>query len=365
MIPFTHLHVHSQYSILDGAASIESLVNKAKADKMTALALTDHGMMFGIKEFHMACTKAGIKPILGCETYVAQRTMEDRTGKEDRSGDHLVLLAKNITGYHNLIRLVSLANMEGFYYKPRIDKATLERHAEGLIVSTACLGGEIPSLLGDGRLREAEESIRWFQRVFGEDFYLEVQRHPSEIPELRREVYDRQILVNELILDMARKFGIKVIATNDVHFTDAQDADAHDLLICLNTGKDLDDPHRMRYTKQEWFKTTEEMNLLFADLPEALATTMEVAAKVEEYVIDQDPIMPVFPIPEDFGTEEECRRRFSEEALISEFSQEDFNRLGGCDKVVRIKFESEYLRHLVYQGAPRLYGDPLPEQVVT
>lgn len=365
MIPFTHLHVHSQYSILDGAASIESLVNKAKADKMTALALTDHGMMFGIKEFHMACTKAGIKPILGCETYVAQRTMEDRTGKEDRSGDHLVLLAKNITGYHNLIRLVSLANMEGFYYKPRIDKATLERHAEGLIVSTACLGGEIPSLLGDGRLREAEESIRWFQRVFGEDFYLEVQRHPSEIPELRREVYDRQILVNELILDMARKFGIKVIATNDVHFTDAQDADAHDLLICLNTGKDLDDPHRMRYTKQEWFKTTEEMNLLFADLPEALATTMEVAAKVEEYVIDQDPIMPVFPIPEDFGTEEECRRRFSEEALISEFSQEDFNRLGGYDKVVRIKFESEYLRHLVYQGAPRLYGDPLPEQVVT
>lgn len=364
MIPFTHLHVHSQYSILDGAASIESLVNKAKAGNMKALALTDHGAMFGIKEFHVACNKAGIKPILGCETYVAQRSMEDRSGKEDRSGDHLVLLAKNITGYHNLIKLVSLANMEGFYYKPRIDKATLERHSEGLMASSACLGGEIPSLLGDGRIKEAEEALLWYRRVFGDDFFLEVQRHPSDIPELRREVYDRQVVVNALILDLARKYGIKVIATNDVHFTDAQDADAHDLLICLNTGKDLDDPNRMRYTKQEWFKTTEEMNQLFADLPEALQNTMEVADRVEVYAIDQDPIMPVFPIPESFGTEAEYRARYSEEELIAEFSEKGYQRLGGYDKVVRIKFESEYLRHLVYQGAPRFYGNPLPEDVV-
>lgn len=365
MIPFTHLHVHSQYSILDGAASIDSLVNKAKADHMTALALTDHGMMFGIKEFHQACTKAGIKPILGCETYVAQRSMEDRTGKEDRSGDHLVLLAKNKTGYHNLIKLVSLANMEGFYYKPRIDKATLELYSEGLIASTACLGGEIPSLLGDGRINDAEESIAWFRRVFGDDFYLEIQRHPSEIPELRKDVYDRQVVVNEQILTMGRKHGIKVIATNDVHFTDAQDADAHDLLICLNTGKDLDDPNRMKYTKQEWFKTTQEMNLLFADLPETLATTMEVAAKVEEYKIDEDPIMPVFPIPEEFGAVEEFRRNLTEEGLIEEFTLDDYTRLGGFEKVARIKFESEYLRHLVYLGAPRLYGEPLPSEVIT
>ncbi len=365
MIPFTHLHVHSQYSILDGAASIESLVQKAKADKMQALALTDHGTMFGIKEFHVTCKRLGLKPILGCETYVASRSMEDRSGKEDRSGDHLVLLAKNKTGYHNLVKLVTLASMEGFYYKPRIDKNLLQQCSEGLIVTSACLGGEIPSLLGDGRMKEAEEALKWYMMVFGDDFYLELQRHPSELPELRRDVYDRQVVVNAKIIELARAHGVKMIATNDVHFTDARDADAHDLLICLNTGKDLDDPNRMKYTKQEWFKTTQEMNELFADIPEALFNTREIVDKVGLYELDEDPIMPEFPIPPEFDDEADFREKHSEEALVEEFGKEVYDRLGGYDKVVRIKFESAYLRHLVYQGAPRRYGDPLPEAVRT
>ena len=365
MVPFTHLHVHSQYSILDGAASIESLVQKAKADDMKAVALTDHGTMFGIKEFHMACKRLGLKPILGCETYVASRSMEDRSGKEDRSGDHLVLLAKNKTGYHNLIKLVTLANMEGFYYKPRIDKPLLQQHSEGLIVTSACLGGEIPSLLNEGRIKEAEEALKWYLEVFGEDFYLELQRHPSELPELRMEVYDRQVVVNEKILELARTYGVKVVATNDVHFTDAADADAHDLLICLNTGKDLDDPNRMRYTKQEWFKTTREMNELFSDLPESLANTGEIVKKVSLYELDEDPIMPVFPIPAEFGDEADFKEKFSEESLLEEFGEKAFDQLGGYEKVVRIKFESEYLQHLVYQGASKRYGSPLPEEVTT
>ncbi len=365
MIPFTHLHVHSQYSILDGAASIDGLVRKAKTDGMTALALTDHGSMLGVKEFHSACKKSGIKPILGCETYVAARSIEDKTGKEDRSGDHLILLAKNLIGYRNLVKLISIANIEGFYYKPRIDKQLLEKHSEGLIASSACLGGEIPTYIYEGKFEQAEEAILWYKNLFGEDFYLELMRHPSEIPQLRQEVYDKQVLVNEHLVALAQKFNIKLIATNDIHFINAEDADAHDLLICLNTGKDLDDPNRMRYTKQEWFKTTAEMNALFADIPEALQNTAEVVSKIEDYKLDNDPIMPVFPIPEEFGIEEEYRKSLSEESLLAEFGEKAYHRLGGFEKVARVKFESDYLRHLAYLGARSRYGDPVPEHVST
>ena len=365
MIPFTHLHVHSQYSILDGAASIERLAQKAKSDGMTALALTDHGTMLGIKEFHSTCKKTGLKPILGCETYVATRSIEDKTGKEDRSGDHLILLAKNLKGYHNLVKLISIANMEGFYYKPRIDKQLLEKHAEGLIASSACLGGEIPSFIFEGKLEQADEAVAWYKNLFGEDFYLELMRHPSELPQLREDVYNKQVVVNQHLVRMAEKFNIKLIATNDIHFINSQDADAHDLLICLNTGKDLDDPNRMRYTKQEWFKTTAEMNDLFFDIPEALLNTAEIVSKIEDYTLDNDPIMPDFPIPEDFGTEKEFRKKLSEEALLAEFGEKAYHRLGGFDKVARVKFESDYLRYLVYDGARTRYGDPVPEHVST
>jgi DNA polymerase III subunit alpha len=364
MIPFTHLHVHSQYSILDGAASVTALVDKAKTDRMNALALTDHGTMFGIKEFHSACKKAGIKPILGCETYVAVRNLQDKSDIVDRYGDHLVLLAKNKTGYRNLIKLISIANTEGFYYKARIDKALLEKYSEGIIVSSACLGGEIPGYIMKNKIREAENAIEWYKSIFGDDFYLELMRHPAEEQKQREEVYDNQVMVNKVIRELAEKHNVKYIASNDVHFTNAEDADAHDLLICLNTGKDVDDPSRMRYTKHEWFKTQAEMNALFADIPEALATTAEIVDKVEDFELDSAPIMPVFPIPEEFGTEDKFRKEHTREMLEEEFGEKTFERLGGYDNVLRVKQEAAYLRHLTFIGAKERYGDPVPEEVV-
>ncbi len=363
MVPFTHLHVHSQYSILDGAASINDLVNKAKGDNMPALALTDHGTMFGIKEFHAACSKAEIKPILGCETYVASRTIKDKSDKVDRSGHHLILLAKNRVGYINLIKLISTASTTGFYYKPRIDKELLEQYHEGLIASSACLGGEIPQLLMANNMKEAEEAILWYKKLFGEDYYLELMRHPAESQREREEVYDWQVKVNKLLVPLAKKLGVKLIATNDIHFTNESDAEAHDLLICLNTGKDFDDPNRMRYTKQEWFKTQSEMNELFKDIPEALANTNEIAEKVEAFELNRSPIMPVFPIPEEIGTEESFMEKYSEADLKEEFGEAAFERLGGYEKVIRVKLESAFLEHLTFEGAKERYGDPLEKSV--
>ncbi|MGQ1889652.1 DNA polymerase III subunit alpha [Thermophagus sp. OGC60D27] len=366
LIPFTHLHVHSQYSILDGAAAVGALVSKAKQDGMKALALTDHGTMFGIKEFFDTCRKNDIKPILGCETYVAARSVHDKTdSKLDGRGDHLILLAKNRTGYKNLLKLISIANVEGFYYKPRIDKALLEQHHEGLIVSSACIGGEIPQKIMAGDMEGARETILWFKRIFGDDFYLELQRHPAEDPKSRQEVYENQIKVNKALLAFSKELGVKLIATNDVHFTNAEDAEAHDLLICLNTGKDYDDENRMRYTRQEWFKTTEEMNELFSDVPEALQNTMEIAEKVEVYELNSSPIMPFFPIPSEFGTLEGYKEKYTEEALRQEFGVR-YDALGGeYENLLRIKLESDYLTHLTYQGAkdPARYGEPIPEHV--
>jgi len=364
MESFTHLHVHSQYSILDGAAAVTALVKKAKEDGMTALALTDHGTMFGIKEFHEKCKKFNIKPILGVETYVASRGIhfKDKTEKEDRSGDHLILLAKNEKGYRNLLKLVTVASTEGFYYKPRIDKNLLEKHSEGLIVSSACIGGEIPQFILKGDLPAAEEAIQWFKSIFKDDFYLEIQRHKTTDPKLPTDVYESQIIVNKELIRLGAKFGVKVIATNDSHFTDDDDADAHDLLICLNTGKDLDDPTRMRYTKQEWFKTTEEMNLLFQDLPEALANTQDITEKIEFYELNSDPIMPEFPIPESFGTMDDYRKRFSEEDMIEEF-QNAVKKPESFENALRVKFESDYLSYLVYNGAGSRYGEDLPVEI--
>ncbi len=363
MVPFTHLHVHSQYSILDGAASVGDLVGKAKSNKMTALALTDHGTMFGIKEFHATCNKAGIKPILGCETYVAARSIKEKKDKIDRSGHHLILLAKSKVGYTNLIKLISIASTEGFYYKPRIDKELLEKYHEGLIASSACLGGEIPQLLMNNNLKAAEEAVMWYKNLFGDDYYLELMRHPAESQREREEVYDWQVKVNKQLVPLAKRTGVKLIATNDIHFTNAEDADAHDLLICLNTGKDFDDPNRMHYTKQEWFKTREEMNQLFGDLPEALQNTMEIADKIENFQLDSAPIMPVFPIPKEIGTEEEFRVEFPENKLREEFGNEVFERLGGYDKVLRVKLESAYLEYLTFEGAHERYGEELENHV--
>lgn len=367
---FVHLHVHSQYSLLDGATDLKKLAAKAKADGMPAVALTDHGNMFGIKLFYDTCRKTGIKPILGCEAYVARRTRFDKgknipagtDEKIDRSGWHLILLAKNLTGYRNLVRLVSLGWTEGNYYRPRIDKEILEKYHEGIIVSSACIAGEIPRKILSGDLAGAEAAARWFQRVFGEDFYLEVMRHPNNVTDETRGVYKRQLVAEREIFKLSEKLGIKVIATNDVHFLNEQDASAHDILLCLNSGKKITDEVRLRYTRQEWFKTTAEMKEIFHDRPDILRNTLEVAAKVEEYELDSPPIMPVFPIPAEFGSEESLRERVSEDELRAEFG-ERYERLGGAEKVYRIRFEYDYLRYLTLAGARRRWPDGVPAEV--
>lgn len=382
MTPFVHLHVHSQYSILDGLASIKSLVKKAKKDGMRGIALTDHGVMFGIKSFsdivqgENASTNNIIKeqrnllqdlegredltaeecerkrsyeekikeleetlfkPVFGCEVYCARRTRHDKDkntpdpynpGRSiDRSGWHLILLAKNKIGYQNLIKMVSLGFSEGEYYKPRIDKELLEKYHEGIIVLSACLGGEIPQHIMAGRLDAAESTALWFKNLFGDDFYLEVQLHRTEDPKANMETYQRQLEVNEQIYALSERLGIKVVATNDVHFTNEEDAIAHDRLLCVSTGRSVHDTNRLRYSQQEWLKTQQEMNEIFANRPEVLSTSLEILDKVEFYSIENEPLMPDFSIPEGF------------------------------------KDSNDYLRHLTYEGAKERYGNPIPPEI--
>ncbi len=392
MQDFVHLHVHTYYSILDGQASIPKLVDKAVGNGMRGMAITDHGNMMGIKEFFNYCKgvngklkdagKEPFKPIFGCEMYVVRngRRMTDRDkSMGDSGGNHLVVLAKNERGYHNLIKLVSKAWTDGFYGRPRTDHVELEKYREGLIICSACIAGEVPAKILNGDIAGAEEAVLWFKRVFGDDYYLELQRHEVTNPDIRanRETFPLQQQANKVIVELARKHGVKLVCTNDSHFVDEENAEAHDRLLCLSTGKDLDDPTRMLYSKQEWFKTREEMNAVFADIPEALANTCEILDKVETYSIDHDPIMPFFPIPEEFGSEEEYRQRITEQELYDEFTSDEngenqlppdegakkIKKLGGYDRIYRIKFEADYLSKLAYDGARRLYGDPLSDEV--
>ncbi|MDE6277627.1 MAG: DNA polymerase III subunit alpha [Muribaculaceae bacterium] len=415
MSDFVHLHVHTQYSLLDGQASVDGLVDKAIADAgMPALAVTDHGNMFGIKEFFNYIKKKNgatkkalkeaeaklaeaqaaeniaevekiqaeieslrkkyVKPIFGCEVYVAKDSLLSRADKTDK-GRHLIVLAKNRTGYKNLIKIVSKAWTEGYYHHPRTDKAELAAHREGLIICSACLGGEIPRLLSGGLDDEADRAVAWWKETFGDDYYIELQRHKATVPRANHETYELQKAIEPKLIALARKHGVKIIASNDAHFVNESDAEAHDRLICLATNKFLNDESRMLYTKQEWLKSSDEMSALFADLPEALENTLEIAAKVEEYDIDHAPIMPNFAIPESFGTEEEYRARLTEKDLFDEFtrdehgnvvlSQEDaeakIKKLGGYEKLYRIKFEADYLRKITYEGAARRYKELTPE----
>ena len=298
---FTHLHVHTQFSVLDGLSNIDLMLDKAKLDGMQAVAITDHGYMYGVKKFHDAALRKGIKPILGCEVYVARRGMSIKEGKIDGSGWHLVLLAKNLLGYHNLIKLVSIASIDGFYYKPRVDKELLKEYSEGIIALSACLGGEVAQKIINEGEDKAEQAILEYKEIYGDDFYLELQRHPTGDPEMDKKVFDDQEYVNKALLSFSDKHGVKTVVTNDSHFINAEDAGAHDRLICIGTAKDLDDPNRMRYTQQEWFKTQDEMKKLFADVPLSIKNTKEVADKVEVYELNKEPIMPEFIIPEDFS----------------------------------------------------------------
>lgn len=425
MPQFVHLHVHSQYSILDGQASIQRLVDKAMADGQPGIAITDHGDMFGIKEFYnyvkkvkgklkdkaaecekhlaelregtaeaaggdasaeiAACErqleelhrKMAFKPIIGCEVYVARRRLSDKEGKPDQSGYHLILLAKNLKGYHNLIKIVSKAWTEGFYMRPRTDRAEIEKYHEGLICCSACLAGEVPRAITADDFDKAEESIRWHKGVFGEDYYLELQLHKATVERANHEAYPMQLKVNEHLRRLAAKYGVRMVCTNDVHFVDEDNAEAHDRLICLSTGKDLDDPKRMLYSKQEWLKTTAEMASIFGESdPEAMATTVDICNQVECYSIDHAPIMPTFEIPAEFGTEEEYRARYTEQDLYDEFTRDEhgnvvmseeegrkkIEKLGGYDKLYRIKLEADYLGHLTMIGAHKRYGEQLTDE---
>lgn len=422
MQDFVHLHVHTQYSLLDGQASVSALVDKAMKDGMKGIAVTDHGNMFGIKEFYnyvskknggtnkeikglkkkLAALESGkeavedqeaaiaeckeqlkaaearlFKPIIGCEMYVARRTMDKKEGKPDQSGYHLVVLAKNKTGYHNLLKLVSKAWTDGYYSRPRTDRNQLEKYHEGLIVCSACLGGEVPKRITNEQYQEAEEAIQWYKNLFGDDYYLELQRHRATVANANHEAYPLQQNVNRHLIEYARKYNIKLICTNDVHFVNEEHAEAHDRLICLSTGKDLDDPKRMYYTKQEWMKTREEMNELFEDVPDALSNTLEICNKIELYNIDNAPIMPTFAIPEEFGTEEGYRQKYTEEDLFNEFTRDEngnvvlseadaiakIDSLGGYEKLYRIKLEGDYLAKLTFDKATARYGDPLSNEV--
>ncbi|MFI3261640.1 MAG: DNA polymerase III subunit alpha [Rikenellaceae bacterium] len=297
---FVHLHVHTSYSILDGQSDIKRLIKRAKELEMPAIAITDHGNMFGVKLFHSEATKAGIKPILGCEAYVAKNTRHIKKNKEDRSGFHLILLAKNLTGYHNLIKMASYAYTEGMHYRPRIDWELLEKYNEGIICCSACLGGHIPQSIMKGDLEEAEMFALKYKAIFKDDFYLELQLHKSENPALNEKVYNNQLLVNPHILELGKKLGIKCIASNDVHFIRKEDGEAHDHLICLNTGKKKNDKDRMSYTRAEYLKSADEMLEMFGDHPELLENTLEIADKVETYSLSHSAFMPNFPLPKEF-----------------------------------------------------------------
>lgn len=378
------------YSILDGQSSIKKLVDKAIGDGMKGMAITDHGDMFGIKEFHDICNgvnkqrkKDGLepfKPIFGCEMYVARRgDMMLKEGKEDLGGYHLIVLAKNEHGYKNLIKLVSNSWVDGFYNRPRTDHKQLEKYHEDLIVCSACIAGEVPAKILKGDIEGARKAIEWHKNLWGDDYYLELQRHEVTDPNIRanRETFPLQQQANKVLIELAKEYGVKLVCTNDSHFVDKENAEAHDHLLCLATGKDLDDPTRMLYSKQEWFKTQQEMNDIFSDVPEALANTVEILNKVETYSLDADPIMPFFPIPESFGTEEEWRQKFTEQQLFEEFTTDEngqnpldpeaaekkIKKLGGYDKIYRIKFEADYLAKLAYEGAERRYGSPIPKDV--
>ena len=413
MSKFVHLHVHTQYSVLDGMSTISGLIDRCIETGMNAMAVTDHGVMYGIKDFYDTASKKNssikksvkeleeklsflsdeneileckkeienlknkiFKPIFGCEAYIARKTKTNpdasrfvREHKENISGYHLILLAKNEKGYRNLCKIVSMGWIDGKYLRPRIDRALLEEYHEGLIVCSACLAGEIPKNILNGDYEKAKEAVLWYKGVFGDDYYLEVQRHKTDKPGGDTTVYEQQQIANEEILRLAAETNTKIVATNDVHFVREEDGEAHDRLICLSTGKKFTDVDRLHYTKQEWLKSPEEMKEVFFDIPEAISNTLEIAEKVEMYELKHAPIMPEFNIPEDFGTVADYKSKFSEEEIRLEFESEEggegrIEKLGGIDHVYRIKLESDYLRKLTMEGAEKRYGSPLSQDVL-
>ena len=340
---FSHLHVHTQFSLLDGAADISDLYKKAVKDKMPAIAITDHGNMFGAFKFVAEASKHNtkehpdtIKPIVGCEFYVVENRHKQQFTKDDRDQRfHQLLLAKNAEGYKNLVKLCSLGYIEGLYGKyPRIDKELVLKYHKGLIATTCCLGALVPRTILRKGEAEGEKEFKWWLDLFGEDYYIELQRH--DIPEQHK--------VNEVLLRWAVKYGVKVIASNDSHYTDRDDYNAHDILLCINTGekqatptmKEFSDDDAFTkgkrfafYNDQFYFKTTDEMSALFADVPEAIDNTNEIVSKVDTLRLKQDILLPHYQLPKGFTDQD------------------------------------EYLRHITFEGAKKRYGDIAPETEAT
>jgi len=352
---FVHLHVHTQYSILDGLSSIEGLFKRADELDMPGLAITDHGNMYGIKEFFKYAKKyPKVKPIIGCEIYVTRGYDHKLKDNAHKRYYHLILLAKNYNGYKNLMKIVSTAHIEGFYYRPRVSHEVIEQYHEDLICSSACMVGEIPQYILAGDIKGAEEAIEWHKRVFGDDYYLEVMLHKTEVPGLSQETYEGQKQYTDVIFQLAEKHNVKVIATNDVHFIRKEDGPAHDRLICLTTNKYYDEPDRLRYTQQEYMKTEEEMRALFPDHPEAINNTVEICDKIETYKIDRGHVLPKFELPRDFMDNiDSWREKYKD--IIEAGRNDENGRFRGeefCNSVA-------YMAHLCYEGAKVRYGETL------
>ena len=356
---FVHLHVHTQYSILAGQSAIVDLFERAKELGMPALAITDHGNMYGVKEFLKVAKKhPEVKPIIGCEIYVTRHYDHKLKDKDHRGYNHLILLAKNYNGYKNLMKICSTGHIEGKYYeKPRVSHEIVEMYSQDLVCCSACIAGEIPRAIIAGDMDGALKAIEWHKKVFGEDFYLEVQQHKTLVPGQSQEVYEKQLIANAGIYELAERTGTKVVATNDVHFVRKEDSQAHDRLICLTTNTFVDDPDRMRYTQQEYLKSEEEMAEMFYDHLETLSNTLEVADKIESFKVDKDPILPKFDLPADFLAD------------IDTYLQKykDIIDEGRCDKNGNERGEEfcnsvAYLCHLTYKGAHWRYGDTLTDE---
>ena len=351
---FVHLHVHTQYSILDGQASIENLFNRAEELGMPGLAITDHGNMYGVKEFFKYAAKhPSVKPIIGCEIYVSKG---DHRIKE-KGYYHLILLAKNYNGYKNLMKIVSTGHLEGMYYKPRVSHEVIEKYHEDLICSSACMAGEIPRMILAGDIAGAEKAIEWHKRVFKDDFYLEVMLHKTEVPGLSLEVYEKEKEYDEVIFDLAEKHGVKVIATNDTHFVRKEDGPAHDRLICLTTNAYIDDPDRLRYTQQEYLKSEEEMAALFPGHPEVITNTLEICDKVESYSIDRGHVLPKFQIDPEFLADIDNQLEKYKDVIDAGRCDEK-----GNDRGEEFRYSVAFLCHLCYKGAHERYGETLNQE---
>ena len=364
---FVHLHVHTQYSILDGLSDIKKLFTRAQELGMPGLAITDHGNMYGVKDFRDISEKfPDVKPIIGCEIYVTRHYDHKLKDNDHKKYYHLILLAKNYEGYRNLMKIVSIGHIEGNYYRPRVSHEVIEQYHENLICCSACMAGEIAQGILAGDEKGVDEAIEWHKRVFGEDYYLEVMMHKTEVPGLSLDTYNLQKEYCTEIFRLAQKHGVKVVATNDVHFVRKEDGPVHDRLICLTTNANVDDPKRLRYTQQEYLKSEEEMAEIFPDHPEVLANTLEVCEKVERYEINRGHVLPKFQIDGafleniDYYLEKyadiidngryEIRKDHDGNVIEKNYRGDEF-----CKSVA-------FLCHLTYEGARGRYGDTLTQE---